>query len=201
MPNKPVVRKRDRQATELRILEAALSEFLEHGRAGARIDRIANAAGVNKANIYHYFGSKDGLLDALLTTQLQTVRQARSKRPKTFRDQLAYFQDQQYDDQAWIRLVTWEAVEYQSGAEVTAEAERTSAWDQVIAGLQGAMKAGHLPKLDPRQLQLTLVAIVTFPVAFPQFTRMITGLEWDSDEFQKQRKRFLRKFANLLSGD
>ena len=193
------VRKRDRAATELKILEAALAEFLEHGRAGARIDRIANTAGVNKANIYHYFGSKDALLDALLSHQLTHVKDARSKSPDTFRDQLAYFQDQQIDDQEWIRLVTWEAVEYISGGEIAAEEVRTNAWLPIIEGLEAAMAAGHFPKMDARQFQLSLVALVTFPVVMPQFTKMITGLEWDSAAFRKQRKKFLREFADLIT--
>jgi AcrR family transcriptional regulator len=47
------------------VLEAATAEFAAHGLAGARVDRIAAAAPANKAQIYHYFGSKDDLFDAL----------------------------------------------------------------------------------------------------------------------------------------
>jgi AcrR family transcriptional regulator len=52
--------------TRERILEAAVAEFAEHGRAGARVARVAAAAGANKERIYHYFGSKDGLFDAVI---------------------------------------------------------------------------------------------------------------------------------------
>jgi len=43
------------------ILSAAQTEFAERGFAGARVDRIAAAAGLNKQLIYYYFGSKAGL--------------------------------------------------------------------------------------------------------------------------------------------
>jgi len=56
---------RDAEATRLRLLDAASGEFAAHGLAGARVDRIAAAAGSNKAQIYHYFGSKDALFDAV----------------------------------------------------------------------------------------------------------------------------------------
>ena len=56
---------RDAEATKQRLLEAATAEFAAHGLAGARVDRIAAAAGSNKAQIYHYFGSKDALFDAV----------------------------------------------------------------------------------------------------------------------------------------
>jgi TetR/AcrR family transcriptional regulator len=47
--------------TRARILEAALREFAAHGLAGARTERIAEAAGVNKALIYYYFAGKEQL--------------------------------------------------------------------------------------------------------------------------------------------
>jgi TetR/AcrR family transcriptional regulator len=57
----------ERQAeTPTRILEAALSEFAEQGLAGARTERIALAAGVNKALLYYYFDSKEKLYAAAL---------------------------------------------------------------------------------------------------------------------------------------
>ncbi len=49
-----------------RILDAALREFSAHGLAGARTDRIASAAGVNKALLYYYFESKENLYIAAL---------------------------------------------------------------------------------------------------------------------------------------
>jgi len=56
---------RDAEATKRRLLEAATAEFAAYGIAGARVDRIATAARSNKAQIYHYFGSKDGLFDTV----------------------------------------------------------------------------------------------------------------------------------------
>src|SRR3977135_1024676 len=56
---------RDAEATRQRLLDAAGEEFAARGIAGARVDRIAQAAQSNKAQIYHYFGSKDGLFEAV----------------------------------------------------------------------------------------------------------------------------------------
>ena len=47
--------------TRSRILEAALREFSSLGLAGARMDQIASAAGVNKALLYYHFDSKENL--------------------------------------------------------------------------------------------------------------------------------------------
>ena len=49
------------------ILVAARSEFARHGFAGARIERIAEVADVNKQLIFHYFHSKEGLYSAAIS--------------------------------------------------------------------------------------------------------------------------------------
>jgi len=56
---------RDSEATKRRLLDAAADEFAERGIAGARVDRIAAAAGANKALIYSYFGNKEDLFDTV----------------------------------------------------------------------------------------------------------------------------------------
>jgi TetR/AcrR family transcriptional regulator len=53
-------------ASPERILAVAALEFAEHGFAGARVDRLARRARVNKAMIYYHFGSKQGLYRTLL---------------------------------------------------------------------------------------------------------------------------------------
>ena len=49
-----------------RILAAAAAEFAERGFAGARVDRIARRARVNKAMLYYHFRSKQELYRTLL---------------------------------------------------------------------------------------------------------------------------------------
>jgi AcrR family transcriptional regulator len=58
-PTTPV--KRDSARSRERILAAALREFSEHGLAGARVDRIARRARINKRMLYSYFGAKNEL--------------------------------------------------------------------------------------------------------------------------------------------
>ena len=63
----------DAQATRRRLLDAAYSEFAQYGIAGARVDRIAEAADSNKAQIYHYFGGKTQLFDAVCELAMQQM--------------------------------------------------------------------------------------------------------------------------------
>lgn len=56
-----------------RLLTAARAEFAARGFAGASVDRIARAAGVNKAMIYYHFASKAALYREILRDMFAAV--------------------------------------------------------------------------------------------------------------------------------
>ncbi|HEX2920835.1 MAG TPA: TetR/AcrR family transcriptional regulator [Bacteroidales bacterium] len=53
--------------TEDRIFEAATEVFEEKGLSGARMQQIADKAGINKALLHYYFRTKDHLFDAVFS--------------------------------------------------------------------------------------------------------------------------------------
>jgi TetR/AcrR family transcriptional regulator len=67
-------RRRDPAATRKKLLTAARHEFAKSGLAGARVDEIADRAGVNKQLVYHYFGDKDALYLAVLEWVYEEIR-------------------------------------------------------------------------------------------------------------------------------
>ncbi|SDK59297.1 DNA-binding transcriptional regulator, AcrR family [Catalinimonas alkaloidigena] len=56
----------DKANTEERILEAAHEVFLQKGLDGARMQEIADRAGINKALLHYYFRSKDKLFQQII---------------------------------------------------------------------------------------------------------------------------------------
>ena len=56
---------------EEQILHAAMQVFVEKGRHGARMQEIADRAGVNKAMLHYYFRSKDKLYATIFRMVLQ----------------------------------------------------------------------------------------------------------------------------------
>ena len=70
------LRTRDADRTQQEILRAATTEFAALGLGGARIDNIAERAGINKRLIYYYFASKDELFLAVLEQTYADIRQA-----------------------------------------------------------------------------------------------------------------------------
>ncbi|MBO9644370.1 MULTISPECIES: TetR/AcrR family transcriptional regulator [Pseudacidovorax] len=75
-PTLSETRLRDADRSQAAILLAAREEFAGHGLAGARMDRIAERADVNKRLIYYYFGSKDDLFLAVLERVYADIRTA-----------------------------------------------------------------------------------------------------------------------------
>ena len=70
----PVERLRDADRSQAAILAAARDEFAEHGLGGARMDRIAERAGLNKRLIYYYFADKEQLFRAVLEQAYLHIR-------------------------------------------------------------------------------------------------------------------------------
>jgi AcrR family transcriptional regulator len=75
-PPEPAPRTRDAERSREIILLAARDEFAEHGLGGARVDRIAERAGLNKKLIYYYFADKDSLFSAVLEEAYRNIREA-----------------------------------------------------------------------------------------------------------------------------
>jgi AcrR family transcriptional regulator len=102
---------RDAEATRARILTAATEEFATHGIAGARVDRIADAAATSKALIYSYFGNKQALFDVVFAAHVVANVNAV---PLTTDDLSGYavrLYDAYLQDPALVRLITWARLE------------------------------------------------------------------------------------------
>ena len=187
------------QATPDRILEAAIDEFVDHGLAGARVDRIAERAGANKQLLYRHFGSKEGLFDAAMRSMVTRFDEIRRSLPDTLEGRLPYYFERATDDQRWVRLLEWEAL--QTGGEPTVnEEERRADMQRAVDGVRADQAAGILPAdLDAGQLFLSFQALAAHPSAFPQMTRFITGMQPTDPAFRAQRAEFLRRLGRYLS--
>jgi AcrR family transcriptional regulator len=71
-------RARDSDRSQQAILSAAVAEFAQYGLGGARMERIAERAGVDKRLIYYYFDNKDSLFLAVLEETYKRIRVAES---------------------------------------------------------------------------------------------------------------------------
>lgn len=94
-----------------RVLDAAAAEFAERGISGARVDRIAEVSGVNKSQMYSYFGSKDGLFDATLRDNLTAMLNAVPLTASDLPGYAARLYDAYVERPALLRLAVWNRLE------------------------------------------------------------------------------------------
>ena len=133
-------RRRDAAASRQRLLTAAAAEFVAHGVAGARVDRIAAAAGANKRLIYDYFGDKDGLFDAVLNLFTEVAVGAV---PIDADDLPAYagrLFDYHSDHPDLLRLVTWARLEGRTTP--SAQEQRRVSYRRRVAAIEDAQHKG-----------------------------------------------------------
>jgi AcrR family transcriptional regulator len=142
-------------ATSRRILDAAAEEFAERGIAGARVDRIVAAAQTNKAQLYGYFGSKEGLFDAVVADRVDSFTEA----VPFDADDIAGWAVGLYDENLrrpdLVRLVTWIRLERRP-AGLIADSSADPNHVPKLTAIAQAQAAGRLRPGDPFEL-LTLI--------------------------------------------
>jgi AcrR family transcriptional regulator len=89
----PVRKKRDREATTQKLLQAGVEVFSKLGFDGATTKIVAKKAGVAEALIIRYFGSKDGLLAAILEKYIESVDKApfASTPPQNLKEEITQY--------------------------------------------------------------------------------------------------------------
>lgn len=65
---------KDHDQKRTQILKSAAKVFAEQGFDRASMTQLARECGISKANIYHYYDSKDGILFDILDTYLRDLR-------------------------------------------------------------------------------------------------------------------------------
>jgi AcrR family transcriptional regulator len=162
----------DAEVTRQRLLTAATSEFAAYGLAGARVDRIADAAGSNKAQIYHYFGSKDAIFDAVFSRLVVDTISAVPMDASDLPDYAGRLFDAYERNPKLRRIATWRRLE--RGAphphlEPLLENNRRD-----IAAIARAQRDGHIPNRFAAVELLTIV--LTLAAMWMSQTPELTGV-------------------------
>lgn len=127
-------------------MAAATAEFAAHGVAGARVDRIANAAGANKQLIYAYYGSKDQLFDAVLATHCGALAEDVPFDAHDIPGYVGRLFDYALDHPEIYRLVSWAALERRAAvAAFEQQSYRVKLEAITAAQRDGALDASFAP--------------------------------------------------------
>jgi AcrR family transcriptional regulator len=154
---------RDAENTRRRLLAAAAQEFAARGIAGARVDRIAEVAGANKAMIYNYFGSKDQLFDAVFHENVVSAVNDVPIAPNDLPGYAGRLFDYHQTHPESLRLAIWHMLE--RGADAIPETVVKANADKA-AVIAAAQQDGRLPAhFAPDELLALVVGLSIIGVA------------------------------------
>ncbi|MFI9204835.1 TetR/AcrR family transcriptional regulator [Streptomyces sp. NPDC053048] len=185
------------ELTRRKLIDAARTEFAEHGIAGARVDRIAELSGVNKQRIYPNFGSKEGMFAAVISDTYKDLAE-QVPIPETIeamREYVGVVFDYHARSSDLARLIAWEGLHY--GANDFPGQEEREAY---YLG-KGRKLAGVLGIDDPREaahLLLSLIAVASWPFVAEQQRRLMAGSESCTPEGRARLRESLVGYGRTL---
>ena len=173
-------RRQNPEHTRQAILDAANEEFGKYGFAGARVMRIAAAAGVNHQLITYHFGGKQGLYDALTERWLtKSTNMISSAEPfaEIIRDYVRWAPE---DKGPWARAL----VRAELDSKPPPPDERAARLLAMVDETRKRQARGEIrDDLDVGALTLALFAATIAPELFPQLAAAFTGTDPACPEF------------------
>ncbi|SFF73013.1 TetR/AcrR family transcriptional regulator [Streptomyces mirabilis] len=145
---------RDSSATKARLLDAAFTEFATYGIAGARVDRIAEAAGANKRLIYAYFGNKEQLFDEVLRRAMTAGAESVPFDVEDLPGYAGAIFDHLVARPDLMRLRLWKLLERPSATGLESDAFRRKATEVADAQQRGELAQG----MEPADLLIMVLA-------------------------------------------
>jgi AcrR family transcriptional regulator len=195
--------------TEQRILDAAHAVFVRRGTAGARMQEIAEEAGVNKALLHYYFRSKERLAEAVfrrvalglfppivgvLASELGIEEKVRRVIDLEFEHLTrspfvpGYFiSELNHRPERAEQLIT--------SLLGSPDVVRPRVFNALAAQIDERVAAGALRPITPEQFTVNLLSLCIFPFAArPMLTVMLGRGEEGFREFIAQRRSHLADF-------
>lgn len=193
--------RRQPEASRNAILKAALAEFAQEGLAGARVDAIAEAAGVNKALLYYYFGSKERLYLAVLEDQFREFN-ARAvailTAPGSARAALLRYVNLHFDTAAArLRFAPLHQQLLMAGGKPVAALVRQYGLPRSQALgrlLERGMRAGEFRRANIRHTAVSIVALIVFYFSVSPMVRLLGHADAYSAADLRHRKQQVLEF-------
>lgn len=182
--------------TEAVILEAAKKVFLQRGFDGARMQEIADEAGINKALLHYYFRNKVKLFDTIFTTAFRQFLPRVNEiliSDKPFFEKIKAFINHYMD-----MLLESPHLPIFILSEVSRNPENVINYFKMAGVSPEALKkeikknveAGVIRPIDPRHLIINIISLCAFPFAGKPLIKaaLFENSEKAYEQFLQQRR-------------
>jgi len=190
---------RDASASRAAILQAALDEFSEYGYGDARVDRIADRAGVSKPLIYDYFGNKERLYASALREayiQIRSGEQALDVLTLSPREAIRAFVKftiTHFAEKPWfIRMLNTENLRQGSSVELIEDRKpiQSTLLGQMEIILKKGIETGIFQRqIKPFDLYLIIASLCYFPVSNRYTLERVFDHPFSEENLEKHAER------------
>lgn len=198
-----MIKKKRDQSTEDRILEAAKKVFVRKGMAGARMQDIADEAGINKALLHYYFRNKEVLFEMIF---MEAAGKLFPRINEIFNSDQPLFEKIERFCEEYITVVMdnpylplFVLNEINQNPEyflnkVWTDAKKPSP-RKFLEQIEQEVKKGTIKNISPLNLMMNLISMTIFPfVSKPMMQRNLGLDEWQFRAVMEQRKKEIPKF-------
>jgi TetR/AcrR family transcriptional regulator len=187
--------------TEEKILDAAKKIFLAKGLDGARMQDIADEAGINKAMLHYYFRSKDKLFEQIFTEvaghflpKIIAILEAE----KTVFEKIEMFCREyigQVIETPYVPIFILNEINKQPEVFLKKVLNiRKPPVEAFLKQLEREAKQGIIKRTDPLQLFLNVLSLCVFPFVARPMLQLISGKDRSAfNAMMEQRKKEVPK--------
>lgn len=190
------------KTTEQKILNAATAIFIREGYAGARMQAIADYAGMNKALLHYYFRSKDQLFQrifqekyALLMPRLRTALQ----NDAPFLDKMDKIVDAYIDlftENPYLPTLIFSTINHHPEFLNALPKSEGSLLMEIV---NKAVERGEIKPFHPIQLFLSLVGLCAMPyLAKPMVLHVMNVDEKNYQYLLEQRRPLIKTILRSM---
>jgi AcrR family transcriptional regulator len=193
------------QNTEGKILAAAKKVLFSKGFSGARMQDIADEAGINKALLHYYFRSKEKLFEVIFK---EAIGKLMPQISSIFSDSAISFNDKirafcssyigTWMEHPYIPMFVLHELHSDSGKGFLKmmEEARFKPIKDVLGSIEVAVKKKEIRKVDPHQLLLHMISLCIFPFMGGPVFRKVTGIS--DKQFDNMMKARIDEVAEFI---
>jgi TetR/AcrR family transcriptional regulator len=191
------------KSTEEKILAASKKVFISKGMAGARMQDIADEAGINKALLHYYFRSKEKLFEVIF---MEAAQKLFPKINSIFESDAPLFEKienfcGQYitvlSENPYLPLFVLNEVSKDPEAFLKKfwNKEQLPQPHKFLAQIDREVRKGTIKKISPLHLLINLISMSIFPFVGKPMIQFTMGLdELQFRNMMQQRKKEIPKF-------